>query len=92
MAGSKDITARGKTVKDRKQTLLSASMCQELCLVVCIRWQTVSTVSPFLILDKNPRGWVRVVILILNQNKAGSKRVSQDILPPRSVSFWLPNF
>lgn len=66
MAGPKGITARGKRVKDRIQTLLSASMCQELCLVAGTRWQTVSSVFLFLSLDRSPKEQLRVVSLILN--------------------------
>lgn len=37
IAGPKDMTTRRKTAKDMKQTLLSASMCQKMCLVVGTR-------------------------------------------------------
>lgn len=50
----------------------------------CTRWQTVSSVSPSLSLEKSLRGWVAIVILILNQERH-VKRLSQDVLPPWSV-------
>lgn len=35
----------------------------------CTRWQTVLSVSPSIILEKSLRGWVAIVILILNQER-----------------------
>ena len=66
VAALKDTTTRKEDrVKDRKQTPLSASGCQELCLGVGARLQVPSALPPSPSLDGSPRGRVTVLIFIL---------------------------
>lgn len=65
VAAPKDTTTREKERgTDRKQTVLSASVCQELRLVVGTRWQ-FHLCPPPPALQTFPRGWVAATIFIL---------------------------
>lgn len=55
MASPKDTTVRGKRVKDRKQTLLNAFMCQELCLAFGTDDKLFHLCPPFSALTKAQR-------------------------------------
>lgn len=79
MAGPKDMTMGKERVKDRKQTLLSVSVCQELCLAAGAGQQTLICVpspSP----DKSLGGWVAVITFILNEK--GRLQETKSWSPP----------